>query len=623
MKNIFGLLILLGTSFCIFAQNRNKEANSLGFVKKIEISGHLGNRINQCISNRIGSADISLLIEPFTKKNETHFWQSEFWGKWMLGAVDSYKYTLDPALYQKITYAVNGLLKTQLPNGYIGNYTSEAQFTQWDIWGMKYTLLGLLSYYDISNDKKALESSIKLADFLLSKVGPNGRNIVTLGNYYGMAASSILEPIMHLYNRTHEERYFTFAKYIINQWETPQGPKLISKAISGVPVSERFLPFPKDWVKNGQKAYEMMSCYVGLLEFYKISGDPIYLNSVERSVKSIIDDEINIAGSGSAFECWFGGKNKQTQAAFSAMETCVTITWMQLCRQLLLVTGNSIYADQIEKTTYNALMASMSPDGSKIEMYTPLEGNRHSGPGQCGMNFNCCEANGPRGFVMLPMMAYHFTNNKINVNLYAASKATIVLPEKNIVDITQITDYPADGNISITVNPQQESQFAIALRIPEWSKEVSLSLNGQKDENGIKSGNYYTISRKWQKGDKIELKLDLRAKVIELNHFQAIVRGPVLMARDSWFSDGFTDETVIIENKDSYVDLIPMDIKPDFAWMSFTANAVVGTNMQKKDAFRTIHLCDFSSAGNSWDVKQRYRVWLPKTLDVQPRGLWW
>jgi len=137
------------------------------------------------------------------------------------------------------------------------------------------------------------------------------------GNYRGMPSSSVLEPILFLYHHTRENRYLSFAKYIVEQWETPDGPGLISKALNGTAVADRF-PFPSSWwsYENGQKAYEMMSCYEGLLELYRITGQPEYLKAVELAVQNIMDTEINLAGSVpplSAFiMAWNGKRNLLT-----------------------------------------------------------------------------------------------------------------------------------------------------------------------------------------------------------------------------------------------------------------------------------------------------------------------
>lgn len=135
-------------------------------------------------------------------------------------------------------------------------------------------------------------------------------------------------------------------------------------------------------------------------------------------MRNIIDEEINIAGSGSAFECFYHGKRLQTDPAYHTMETCVTMTWMKLCQNLLDLTKNPLYADQIEKTTYNALLAALKEDAGQIAKYSPLEGVRSAGEHQCGMHVNCCNSNGPRAFAMIPTAAVLSSNDSLFVNLY-------------------------------------------------------------------------------------------------------------------------------------------------------------------------------------------------------------
>lgn len=620
MKKLLFLLILTGIG-TIYGF-RLKEAPAVE-IKNINSSvhttmnGYLGKKINLCISERIKKQDVQHLIEPFRYRNETRLWQTEFFGKWILSAISAYEYNHDPELLQIIRNAVSGLLSTQTPDGYIGNYTPEAQLNHWNIWGCKYTLLGLQAYYDITGERTALDAAVKLADYILSIVGPEKANIVKTGNYRGMPSSSILEPIVYLYNHTGKKEYLDFAKYIVRQWETPDGPQLISKGLEGVPVSERF-PNPSSWWswENGQKAYEMMSCYEGLLELYKVTKEPVYLTVVERVVRDIIDSEINVAGSGTAFECFIHGAQRQTDPTYHTMETCVTMTWMKLCSNLLGLTHNSLYADQIEKTAYNALIASMKYDGSQIEKYSPLEGRRQEGEEQCGMHINCCNANGPRAFVLLPKIAVQTSGNEIFVNLYSESASSVQLNAKNKVDIVQKTDYPVSDEVEMMINPVRSEIFTLSLRIPLWSKKTAVLVNGSPVD-GITEGSYLRISRKWQANDKVVLRLDLRGRLVELNGSQAILRGPIVLARDSRFSDGFVDEAVVIQKKDGFVKLTPSGKKPAEMWMAFTAPMVVGTDLEGEGGKpREIHVCDFASAGNTWTDDSRYKVWIKKTLHV-------
>ena len=614
MKRV--VIVLLCGLFCLPLKAQIAVNSS---VESVKIGGYVGSRIDDCIEKRVKAQDVEHLVEPFRSREEKSRWQSEFWGKWIQGAIASYRYTRDAELYEIIKQGAEGLMATQTPDGYIGNYAPEYQLQQWDVWGRKYSTLGLLAWYDLSGDKRALKAARGVIDHLMTQVGPQTTAIAMTGNYFGMASCSILEPVVYLYQRTNDKRYLEFANYITEQLNAPEGPQLLDRADK--PVARRF-PHPEVWWsrENGHKAYEMMSCYEGLLEMYKLTGEKKYLEAVEKTVETIIEQEINIAGSGSAFECWYGGKERQTQPTYHTMETCVTFTWMQLCNRLLQVTHNPQLADKLEQTMYNALMASLRADGGQISKYSPLEGMRSPGESQCEMNINCCNANGPRAFALIPQAMYHLQSQEagdiVYVNLYAPSETTLALSGKKApkVTFTQKTDYPVGGRIEIEVTPEKAATFMLSLRIPMWSAldRVKATVNGE--ELKVEAYGWLPILREWKAGDKITLELDMRGRVVEQNNYQAIVRGPVTLARDSRFGDGFVDETSEVEHKDGYVELTP--VGSDFAWMAFTAPMKLGTDLEGSGEAKQIHLCDFGSAGNTWERNIRYRVWLPKTLNV-------
>ncbi len=606
----------------VHAQHDNTNET---FIRSVELRGYLGKRIDQCIHQRIVPQDLDHIIEPFKYKNETWQWQSEFWGKWTLGACDAYRYNRDPALLEKITYGAKELMKTQLENGYIGNYAPDKLLEQWDVWGRKYSLLGLQDYYSITKDPKALIACRKLADHLLTQIGPGKADIAKIGNYRGLAAGSILEPMVYLYKNTGEQKYLDFAQYIVRQWETEAGPQLISKALNDVPVADRFLPiYPaREWTLNGHKSYEMMSCYVGLLELYKIVKDPSYLTAAEITARQIMEQELNIVGGASSTECFWHGAKRQTTPTFLSNETCVTYTWMQFCDKLYQITGNSIYMDELERTAYNALQASMNHSGTQIASYIPLEGFRREGERQCGLDINCCEANGPRGFAMLPHTALHVQDSLLVVNLYNEMDARIELAKQGAVQLSITTAYPKKEDIELRVQPEQETEFTLALRIPLWSKNNQVRVNGQALQGDIISGSYVNIQRVWKKGDVVKLHLDLTGKLVELNNHIAVTRGPIVLVRDSRFRDGYVDETIAIaHNKDRIVPLVVVQDYP-FAWMSFAVNSVTGIYNGNPEYFRKINLCDFASAGDTWNEDERYKVWLTNTIETADRETWW
>ena len=104
--------------------------------------------------------DSEHLVEPFRKRSETNCWSSEFWGKWFTSAVSAQRYTQEPQALAAVTRSARSLMATQTSDGYIGTYAPENHLKTWDVWGRKYTLLGLLAYHDLTGDRAALERAL-------------------------------------------------------------------------------------------------------------------------------------------------------------------------------------------------------------------------------------------------------------------------------------------------------------------------------------------------------------------------------------------------------------------------------------------------------------------------------
>lgn len=625
MKQLFTFLLLVLFISSTIAQNSRPKQSSkdplivdlLQPATSAQMVGFVGDRLDASYKNRILAQDANRLVSPFRDRTETRCWQSEFWGKWFTSAVLAYRYRPEPKLKYVLDKAVNGLLTTQTPDGYIGNYTEASHLESWDIWGRKYCMLGLLAYYDITKDKKVLQATSKLADHLIKELADKNVVIVKKGNHRGMAASSVLEPICLLYTRTGDKRYLDFAEEIVRQWETPDGPQLISKA--NVDVSKRF-PRAKVWFgwEQGQKAYEMMSCYEGLLELYRLTGKTVYKEAVEKTWINIQNTEINIVGSGSAMECWFGGKELQTLSISNYQETCVTATWIKLNQQLLRLTGEAKYADAIEQTYYNALLGAMKPDGSDWAKYTPLSGQRMDGDEQCGMGLNCCVASGPRGLFTFPLTTVMNRVDGLQVNFFGQGTYTTQTPGKQKIEIVQETDYPVNGTINIKVVLPKPEEMALHIRIPEWSKQSTLSVNSEIVK-GITPGQYAVIQRKWNSGDIITLNLDMRGRVIKLGKLPeniAIVRGPIVLARDARLPDPVIDAVMSpAADSDGYINLELAGQNQKGIWMQFKATFKPESYKEEGSHPISLILCDYASAGNTCDEQSRFRVWFPQLLD--------
>jgi len=543
-------------------------------LSAVRLEGTLGRRLDLCIRNRVFAQDPNKLIEPFRHRTEQTCWQTEFWGKWFLSAAAACEYAGDTDRGSRLDHSLRQLIATQSSDGYIGNYAPGSHLKGWDVWGRKYTLLGLLAAYDLNGDRAPLQAARRLADHLLREVGPDGDDIVTLGLYRGMASSSILQPIVRLYRATHDERYFQFAQYIVERWSSSKGPQLIEKA--NVPVAQRFPP-PKKWWswENGQKAYEMMSCYIGLLELYRETGWAPALDAARHTYESIRDTEINVAGSGSASECWYGGKALQTETRPRSMETCVSVTWMQFCTHLLAITGEAHFGDDIERTAYNALAGAMTPDGSSFAQYSPLEGVRSLGEQQCGLDLNCCVANGPRGMMLIPEVAVMLDAQGPAVVLYSSGQWNFVLPSGTPCSLLISTDYPRDAAAEIRVDPARPESFPLRLRVPQWSRATKIAVNGAPVA-AAQPGTWAVMERLWKPGDRLRVTFDLRTEQLNIGNRYAMVRGPLALASDNRLA-----------------------ARAGNIEMTFPAG------------HDGAPLCDFASAGNTWDERSRFRTWIP------------
>ena len=586
--------------------------------------GYLGEKLDLCIDNRLMAQDIERVVQPFRDKPDGNWgFRSEFWGKWYTAAMQGYGYAPTAENRAVVDKAVQELIATQDKNGYIGTYLDENHLGEWDIWGRKYVMLGLLAYYDQTQDKSVLDAACKVADNLISETGPgSGVNIAATGwiGWKGLASCSVLEPIALLYQKTGDKRYLDFAEYIIKSWDTPNkltptGLRLVQEAVSGTPL----------WKMSGApKAYEMMSCFEGLCEMYRITGDPLYFEACHKLINTIIRDEIMIVGSGSMAEIWCHGKMRQTEPMYQGMETCVTATWMKFLYQMLRLTGDSRYADELETSLYNALLASMSPKGEWWSYYAGLMGERvHSHQQFPDVVMSCCVANGPRGLMITPSWAVMTTADGAAINLYGKMNSTVKTPSGQPLKINMESEYPVQGNVAATVNLPQSEAFALELRIPQWSKRTAIKINGEPYDGYILPGTYASIERTWNDNDKIEVELDMRARVVDAPSGvgdAAIVRGPIVLAFDSRRiprRDGVTEPPMyryeFMRDTDNYIDVqLVENPETPAIWMTF--------DVPCKDEAGNKHIlrmCDYTSAGNTWQEGNIFRVWAQQPFDFR------
>lgn len=569
----------------------------------VRLEGWLGERVNVNEKNRLLQVDTVPLLAGFHKKPGSHPWIGEHVGKWMHAATLAWAYTGDAALRQKLDRVAAELIATQEPDGYLGTYIPEQRFglfkgANWDVWSHKYNLLGLLTYHQFTGNKAALNACRKMGDLLIATF-PAQKSILAAGTHMGMASTSVLEPMVLLYRLTGEARYLEFSRYIVKSWDEPNGPRIIATLLQEKAVHKT----------GNAKAYEMLSNLVGLCELARTTGDRDLLKPVLNAWTDIVANRLYLTGSASAREHFMGDHVLPNEPGAHVGETCVTVTWIQLNWQLLRLTGEPKYGDELERALYNHLAAAQHPRGDDWCYYTALEGRKPYDKG-----ITCCHSSGPRGMALAPQAAYlhHHANgtDTLLVSTFETSRATFQMGVE-LVTIEQMSEFPRRGVSVLTLRLGRPATFAVQMRAPAWAAPLVLeadlrgieSRGGRTFERAESRGGWTTVAaRPWRDGDRITVKFNLGASLVLGDHGNtgraALTWGPFVLAYDQGRNPGLPGASA----------LGLVEAQPPFTLMpgkelAFSTKVVSRRSKETRPAtFLT-----FADAGSDGSA---YRVWM-------------
>lgn len=615
-----GLMLSCGGDTATSVQTMDKEIPLP--PNSIHLTGHLEGYIQNSIANwNKGRLPYHEFVNFFRSQAAPQFALGEMWGKAVRSGCMFYRYTKDPELKTILDKTVQDLLSTQNENGSISCTPVDQQpgGVNGDLWERKYVMLGLEEYYQwVNPDSTVLNALKKHADCIIDQIGHAPKTeIVDLGwsatnigyEPCHIESSTLLEPFMRLYNWTGEQRYLDFARYIVESGGTKHFD-LIQQAYDNTDPYLMSGHYPK--------AYEMMSMFEGVVEYYRVTGDERCRQAFMNLFNNIRKKEITIIGNAGADqpfhpnvagEAWGNTAYEQTNPNITRMmETCVGVTWMKFCSQIMRLTGDPAPADEIEKYVYNGLLGAMKPTGDGFSYVNLLNGNKVVNYGW-GWHFDdfyvtCCNLNGPMGLAYIPYVAVMTSEEGPIVNLYNAGEVNMNTRTQPL-QLTIDTDFPLTGHVVINVNPEKAENFTMKLRIPSWSKNTVLSVNGEKVE--ATPGTYAELNRKWNPGDRIEIDFDMTCRVINAplgsnragDNFQAVIRGPIVLARDENIDPNFDQPVAIQADENGVVAITPVQPTLPSTKMEFLIPTSEGD----------IHMVDYASV-DGWNGS-KICTWLP------------
>ncbi|MBE5772930.1 MAG: hypothetical protein E7337_03220 [Clostridiales bacterium] len=570
--------------------------------------------------------------------HENAGWRGEYWGKMMRGGALVYAYSRDPALYDVLTGTVEDMLTCADPDGRVSTYDRGAEFDAWDIWCRKYVLLGMEYYLEICADdglKARIIAFLKGAlDYIMSKVGEGpGKIGITDASrsWYGVNSASLLEPVVRLYRLTGEKKYLDYAAYIVS-----------TGGAEGINIFELALENKlKPYQYGVSKAYEMTSCFEGLLEYYYETGIEKYRTAVVNYAHAVLETEISVIGScGITHELFDHTRTRQTVRQDEvAQEICVTVTWMKFCVRLFELTGESLFIDCMEQSFFNSYLGAFNIDrkhsestekqfaeGKCVRTCMPVDSYSPLIPGKRGLKtggyqvmpdksyYGCCACIAPAGVGMYLKEAVCIRDGAVYVNCFEKGSAEFDYEGARVV-LRMDTDYPVSGRVDMHITADRPVTFTLRVRVPGWT--------------GRREG-YAEYTRCWQ-DDTLHVEYDMplrtlrpetwdedivytgpfsNAKYIhgagpvkvfhkpEEDDYICLMRGPITLAADSRMG----------KPADSLFDFEPAGT------VCADKEIVPGVGCMVKLAFANregaeFHLVDYASAGRDWETT--IAAWLP------------
>jgi len=474
-------------------------------------------------------------------------------GKMPFDDTDLYKiiegasYTLisnpDPELDAYLD-SIIGIIKTgQEPDGYITTWFTIDRFhppAEWakpseNRWGHEQTNHELYNsghlfeaaaaHYLATGKRNFLDIALKNADLLVSNFGPDtlrvppGHQIVETG-------------LIKLFQITQKKEYLELAKFFLEQ----RGDTTTHRSYGD--YGQDHMPVLKQDEAVGH-AVRAVYMYAGMTDIAALYRDSAWLEAVNAIWENMINKKMYLTGGvgsihgGEAF-----GANYELPNLTAYNETCASIGSVYWNHRMFLLTGDSKYYDILERTLYNGLISGISLDGKNFFYPNPLESdgrftfNQGSCTRQPWFDCSCCPTNMIRFIPSIPGLIYAANKDTLYISLFMSNNARVIMNEKKI-QLSQQTDYPWNGKVIITVNPEKSTVFTLKLRVPGWAQnqpvpgslykytsdytgKITLKINGIEENPVMKKG-YIEISKEWVKGDQVELMIPMTVRTVIAN----------------------------------------------------------------------------------------------------------
>ena len=470
-----------------------------------------------------------------------------------------------------------------------------------------------------------------LYNFYKSASPTLARNAICPSHYMG---------VIEMYRTTKDPRYLELAQHLI---------AIKGKIDDGTDDNQDRIPFLQQTKAMGH-AVRANYLYAGVADLYAETGKDSLLKTLNLMWDDVNQHKMYITGGcGSLYDGTSPdgtsynpadvqkihqafGRDFQLPNFTAHNETCANIGNVLWNWRMLQITGDAKYADVMELALHNSVLSGISLDGKNFLYTNPLAQSDDLPFKQRWSKdrvpyialSNCCPPNVVRTIAEVSDYAYSTSDKGLWFNLYGGNKLNTTLTDGQKISLSQETNYPWDGKIKISIKEIGNKAYSLFLRIPSWTHDAQITINGKTENVKAISGTYAEISRVWKNGDVIELNLPMDATLIEANPLVeenrnqvAVKRGPIVYCLESTDLLGKSIFNAFIPASTKFV-VQPINID-GAAMMSLVGNIkMVTTNNWKNVLYRPIEdknttteikLVPYFAWGNRGHSEMS--VWLP------------
>ncbi len=262
----------------------------------------------------------------------------------------------------------------------------------------------------------------------------------------------------------------------------------------------------------------------GVTDLYAETGDVALLRATLRQWDDLVSTKLYLTGGvGSRHHGEAIGDPYELPPDRAYCETCAAIASIMWNWRLLLVTGESRFADLLERTLFNGFLAGLSLDGRAFFYANPLQSRQ----GERRHRWNpvaCCPPNVMRLLASLHHYLATTSEGGLQLHQYAPSVIRAVVPGAGPVELAVETEYPWSGSVTVEIVESGETEWTLSVRVPAWARNAAV--DGQPASAG-----YAELTRRWRPGDCVVLELDVSPRLTAPNPRVDAVRGCLALER--------------------------------------------------------------------------------------------